>query len=432
MTLLLIDAQAGCAGDMFVAAAASLADCEDDILALPDKLGLDGVRCQFRDVLRGGMQCRKFDVLLGDHPAEELHPQATDSHRHEHGQHHHHEHGQHHHQHEHGQHQHHEHQHHEHRSLTVIEAMIDRAELDPTVQTRAKRLFRRLGEVEAAAHGVDIQQVHFHEVGAIDSLIDIVAAAVCIERLQLTACHGSPIGIGQGTVKTEHGILPVPAPATERLLRGMPCQTGGIDGEWCTPTGALILAELQPSFHFPVCTVSAAAWGAGGKDLHQRPNALRLRLADSQSDARLEHDRIVVLTSNLDDCSGEALGSDFQTRLFQAGAVDVSLQPILMKKGRPGQRLEVLAPEASAQAVANAILQHSSAIGLRSQLQDRLKLPRHTQPVSTPYGNLDVKICQLPDGNERISPEYEACQQAASTHQVPLARVMQAVYAAWS
>lgn len=297
--ILAVDAHSGISGDMFVAAAAALAKCEEEVCALPGKLGLEGVTCRFRDVIRGSIQCRKFDVMEGDLTAEEAagsreichgHSHVHD-HSHEHGHSHEHDHSHEHghsherghshdhgHSHEHGQHHEHDH-HHEHRALSSIREMIVSAGLEAGVEERALRMFNRLGEVEALAHGIPVEQVHFHEVGAVDSIVDIVAAALCIERLAVDAVYSSPICVGSGTVRTAHGILPVPAPATERLLRGMPTTVGELPGEWTTPTGALILTELNVTFQLPTLVTTDAAFGGGTRNPSERPSVLRLRLA---------------------------------------------------------------------------------------------------------------------------------------------------------
>jgi len=257
MTGLLIEAHSGISGDMFVAAAAALAGCEDEVCDLPGKLGLEGVTCRFRNVVRASIQCRKFDVMEGEIPAED----AAQAHCHQHGHSH----------------------HHPHRSLSSIRAMIIAAGIEPAVEERALRMFDRLGEVEAATHGIPVEHVHFHEIGAVDSIIDIVAAALCIQRLQrlgVGAVFATPICVGSGTVNTAHGILPVPAPATERLLRGMPTTAGELPGEWTTPTGALIVAELGANFEIPPLLTKDAALGGGTRNPAKRPSVLRLRLAE--------------------------------------------------------------------------------------------------------------------------------------------------------
>ncbi len=288
--VLIIDAYSGISGDMFVAAAAALAKCEDEVCSLPEKLGLDGVTCGFRNVIRASIQCRKFDVMEGECTAEEAAHSHACSHEHDHSHGYSHEHDHWHghwHGHSHGHSHEHDHlhdhghsHHHEHRSLSSIHAMIVSAGLESGVEERALRMFNRLGEVEAAAHGIQVEQVHFHEVGAVDSIIDIVAAALCIERLGVAAVFSSPICVGSGTVKTAHGILPVPAPATERLLRGMPASVGELPGEWTTPTGALILTELGVCFDIPTLVTQDAALGGGTRNPAKRPSVLRLRLAE--------------------------------------------------------------------------------------------------------------------------------------------------------
>lgn len=230
---LLIEPASGISGDMFVAAAASLAACEAEVRALPDRLGLVDVDCGFEDVTRSGVRARKFYVNAGAGPAED-HAHA-------------------------------------HRPLSDILRRIEAGGLEPAVTERAARMFRRLGDVEASIHGIPVERVHFHEVGAINSIVDIVASALCIERLNVSSVFSTPICTGSGYVETAHGLLPVPAPATEKLLQGMPTEPGALDGEWTTPTGALILSELAVRFHLPVLVTTASAYGAGGRDPVRRP-----------------------------------------------------------------------------------------------------------------------------------------------------------------
>ena len=423
---LVLDLQSGISGDMFVAAAARLAGCEDEVLRLPATLGLDGVSVRFGDVVRSSLQARQFTVIDA-HEHEEHQPHGHEHHTHEHE--------------EHDAHHHHAHEehdgahaHHAHRPLSEIRALLTRARLDDAVRARALRMFQRLGEVEAAAHGIPVEQVHFHEVGAIDSIIDIVAAALCIERLGLRQVYASPVCVGHGTVKVAHGTLPVPAPATERLLQGMPTFAGELSGEWTTPTGALILAELAPTFSDATLVTNASAFGAGTKDTPKRPNLLRLRLARSHAQpagaAGLLSDELVSIACNIDDSTGEFLGADLLERLLQAGARDAVLHPILMKKGRPAQQLEVLAEPAQARAIAALILSHTSTIGVRLTPVSRLMLKRESLEVDTPYGLVSVKQVTLPDGSTRCAPEYESVKRAAAQAGVPAQTVHQAALAA--
>jgi len=439
MPILIIEANSGISGDMFVAAAAALAGCEAEVLLLPAKLGLAGVTCRFQDVQRSSLRGRKFDVLVDGAPAEaaavpaqphahgHTHPHAHGP-AHDHGHAHPHEHG-HGHAHEHAGHEE-KSEPHEHRLLSSIGTMIKAAGLEPRVCDRALRLFERLGAVEAEAHGIPIEAVHFHEVGAVDSIVDLVAASLCIERLNVNSSVVTTICVGSGTVWTAHGRLPVPAPATERLLQGMPTIPGELPGEWTTPTGAAILAELQPAFSIPVSVTRASAFGAGGTDPAQRANLLRLRLADTvaapASAAGVLQDEVVVLTTNIDDSSGELLGADLIDRLLKAGAKDAVLHPLVMKKGRPGQQLEVMAAPARAEALAQLILTHTSTIGVRLQPMRRLLLRREAGTVMTPYGDLAVKRVHLPDGTVRITPEYESCRELAERAGVPVQTVYRA------
>lgn len=416
---LLIEAGNGISGDMFVAAAAVLAQCEAKVLALPGQLGLDEVRCEFRDVVRSSLQCRRFEVQLGSHPAED---RATSDEK-DHGGHGHHHHtpvphGRHH---THGAGP----QAHEHRSLSSIRAMIEKARLEPATTERAVRMFEKLGAVEAAAHGIPVEQVHFHEVGAVDSIVDIVAAAVCIERLQISRAFATPVCVGSGTVNTAHGQLPVPAPATEKLLHGFPTMPGDLPGEWTTPTGALILHELRPAFSIPTSVTLQSSFGGGAKDPAGRPNALRLRLVETAPAAAdgLERDELCALYANIDDMPGELLGADLLHTLLQAGARDALVHSIVMKKGRPAHQLEVLVEPGDAARLAALIMTHTSTIGVRTVPVQRFTLPRETVALATPFGEVAAKRVSLPDGSTRILPEYEACRAIAEERGIPVQKV---------
>lgn len=445
--LLLLDLQSGISGDMFVAAAAALAGCEAEVAGLPARLGLDGVSCVFKTVIRGGLQCRKFDVLEEAHSQEHTHTHDgvthTHSHPHAHGKPHTHSHA-HVHAEDAAQHGH----HHDHRGLSDIKALINAADLDTGVKARALRMFDALGAVEAEAHGVPLESVHFHEVGAIDSIIDIVAAALCIERLAPAKVRASSVCVGKGAVRTSHGLLPVPAPATEKLLHGITTHTGELSGEWTTPTGALIVRELAPEISDAPCSVVSSACGAGNKDTATRPNMVRLRLATeaasgvtakvapdafgtetsatlakASAPTGLLEDEVVVLQTNIDNTTGELLSADFLDLLLRAGARDALLHPVLMKKGRPAQQLEVLAAPADAQRLAALILTHTSTIGVRMTTAQRLMLPREAVQLETPFGPVAAKRVTLPSGETRTQPEYEACRALAEKSGVPVQTV---------
>jgi uncharacterized protein (TIGR00299 family) protein len=406
MRVLLVEAQSGISGDMFVAAAARLAGSEKEVEALPARLGLEGVTCGFRDVTRGSLRCRKFDVGHGSpHPARHGHPHD-----------------------------------HAHRPLSAIRERIAAAGLDAPVRERALRMFERLGEVEASAHGIPVEQVHFHEVGAVDSIVDIVAAALVIERLGIEAAFSTPVCVGSGTIRTAHGTLPVPAPATERLLHGMPTIPGDMAGEWTTPTGALILAELGARFDIPALATTASALGAGDRDPPGRANALRLRLATTGAAAPipshppgadgLVRDEVIEIRCNLDDATGEMLGAELLDLLLEKGARDAVLVPVTMKRGRPGHQLEVLVDPDRAEDLAKLLLTHTSTIGVRMRRVERLLLPRETCVLETKYGKVDAKVVHLPDGTRRTKPEYASCHARAKEHGVPVQEVYRAALAA--
>ncbi|NHA15357.1 nickel pincer cofactor biosynthesis protein LarC [Thioalkalivibrio sp. XN279] len=386
---LLVEPYSGISGDMFVAAASALTGCEQEVLSLPGVLGLRGVNCRFSDARRSHILCRRFEVLWGGDFLED--EGGADKHR----------------------------------SLAEILEMIDQSTLDQAIKGRASRMFERLGAVEAGVHGIALEEVHFHEIGALDSIMDIVAAALCIERLGVGAAFSTPICVGSGMTQASHGGLPVPAPATERLLHGMPTVTGKIGGEWTTPTGALILAELGVEFDWPAHTVMASAYGGGCRDIAERPNVLRLRLAETRGGAFNESrsDTIMELRCNLDDLPGELLGADLVAHLLDHGARDVTIYPVIMKKGRPGHVLEILVDRSYVEDIANLLLESTSTIGVRMSAVSRITLARSQGIVGTPFGNVAVKMVQLPSGRTRVTPEFEACRQLAEAAGVAVLEV---------
>jgi pyridinium-3,5-bisthiocarboxylic acid mononucleotide nickel chelatase len=420
MRALVIEPNSGISGDMFVAAAARLAACEQEITELPAKLGLPQVTCGFRDVARNSIQSRKFDVAENGELAEEVAHATLEPQRH------------------HAKDRHEDETHrrpwtgnmavHQHRSLSAIRTMILAAGLDPAVTDRALRMFQTLGTIEATVHGIPVERIHFHEVGAIDSIIDVVASALCIERLNIGAAYATPVCVGSGTVERAHGTLPVPAPATERLLQGMPTTVGTLSGEWTTPTGALILKNLEVCFELPVLVTRASAYGAGARNALQRPNVVRLRLCETGEDAAegLQRDELVAIRCNIDDASGEHLGADLVDSLLEAGARDVVIQSVIMKKGRPGQVVEVLVDPHRAEELAAFLLANTSSIGVRLNRVTRFMLPRETCIISTAYGPIAAKAVRLPDGRRRIKPEYEACRAKAQEYGVSLQDVYRA------
>jgi pyridinium-3,5-bisthiocarboxylic acid mononucleotide nickel chelatase len=319
---------------------------------------------------------------------------------------------------------------HAHRSLQDILSLIERAGLPPRIAARASDIFRRLGEAEARVHGVPIEKVHFHEVGAVDAIVDIVGAAAGFEQLGIETFACSALNVGSGHVDTQHGRLPVPAPATADLLRGAPTYSSGIARELVTPTGAAIIATMAPQFGpQPPMTVGAIGSGAGAADLAEQPNVLRIFVGETAGE-NLGHDAggppdedIVVLEANLDDMSPQVYGY-FAERVLEAGALDVFSTPVLMKKGRPGQLVTVLCEPRSREALTDLIFRETTTLGVRRSHMQRRSLLRESVAVQTALGSIRVKVARLDGRILNAAPEYEDCRKAAMERGVPLKQVL--------
>ena len=307
---------------------------------------------------------------------------------------------------------------HPHRHLRDIEAILDRAAIPDPVRADARRIFRRLAEAEAKAHGSAPDRIHFHEVGALDAIADIVGASWGIRQLGLERIHASPINLGGGSIQAAHGKMPVPAPGTAALLSGVPAYGSEIRAELTTPTGAAILTTLATAFGpMPAMTVNRVAYGAGQHDLREQPNLLRLIIGEQAGD--LDRDQITILETTIDDMNPQFF-EPLLDRLFEAGALDVFLTPITMKKSRPGTTLTVLADPAAADRCASVILTHSTTFGVRAHTATRWKLPRDIITVTTPYGSVRVKRGFSGDRITILAPEYEDCRRLAQAAGVPI------------
>ena len=317
---------------------------------------------------------------------------------------------------------------HEHRGLSDITAIIQRAELPREVAARAVAVFTRLAEAEAAVHGHSVEEVHFHEVGAVDAIVDIVGALCGLRRLNVGKLYVSPLPLGGGWVDSAHGRLPVPAPATSLLLKGVPTYGGPVEAELVTPTGAAIVATLADGFgSMPPMTLRAVGWGAGAADL-PHPNLVRLFLGDAAEQPGRQY--LVMLETNVDDMNPEFFDHVME-RLFTAGALDVFYTPILMKKSRPAVLVSVLADPERADQLADILFRETSTFGVRRREVLRQCLDREWREVDTPYGTVRVKIGLL--GGEEVSaaPEYEDCRRLAGERGVPVMEVYQAAQAAF-
>lgn len=441
---LYLECYAGISGDMTVAALLDAGADKEVLDKALKSLPLHGYEIEISRVKKAGLDVCDFNVRLDaehenhDHDMEYLH-----GHAHPHDEHHHeeagHEHtpGQEHaHDHSHGEdhqtdmacehghtHSHEEHHHpHIHRGLGEIMEIIRQGQLTDRARETAVKIFRILAQAEAKAHGVPMEEVHFHEVGAVDSIVDIVAAAVCLDNLDITEVIVPFLCEGRGTVRCQHGILPVPVPAVANIVEEyqLPVRLTDIEGELVTPTGAAIVAAARTGSRLPAqFTVNKIGIGAGKRN-YERPSLLRAMLiteksawqTDSLKEDLKKEDCIYKLETNIDDCTGESLGHTMD-KLMAAGARDVHFIPVFMKKSRPAYELAVICDEERIKELELIIFQETTTIGIRRVRMERTLLPREKDVVTLPEGGLKVKRCVLPDGQERCYPEYESMVELA-------------------
>lgn len=422
---LYLDCQAGIAGDMLVAALLDLGGkpALERLTQMLEKLSLEGFSVSVTRVKKAGIDCCDFDVKLDaahenhDHDMAYLHGLGDTSHDHDH--------------------------HHAHRGLAQVEQVIDAASLSDRARGLARDAFRILARAEAKAHGLPIDQVHFHEVGAVDSIVDVLAAAFLIDDLDIERAIVPALTDGHGTIRCQHGVIPVPVPATLNICiaHGLPLSSSSVEGELVTPTGAALVAALEPEFSLPErYTIRAVGLGAG-KRSYERPSILRAMLIEeldthvgaaacgprpSLSAETQAPNCIVKLECDIDDCSPEVLAYAAE-RLREAGAREVHWLPIFCKKGRPAYQLQVIVEPSDVLRMEEIILSETTTIGIRRQQMERTCLPRTIESVETPWGDVLVKTVRLPDGTRRTTPEYEACAAIARDKGVALQTVMDTV-----
>jgi uncharacterized protein (TIGR00299 family) protein len=427
MRTLYLDCFAGASGDMLLGA---LLDCGLDFDFLRRelaKLGVEGYELSLRRVDRSGISAAKFDVHLhaSDHAAGR---EPAHFGPHEHGHHHGHEHT-----HQGHEPDHHDHHSHEpgHRSLAEIKRLIAASSLGAEVKARARAVFERLGEAEAKVHNVPVEQVHFHEVGAIDSIVDIVGACLGLDALGITRIICSPLHLGSGTFTCAHGTYPVPGPATAELLRGAPVYSTEIKGELVTPTGAAIIATLAAGFGpLPVMRVARVGYGAGTREYPKFPNVLRAIIGEPEADETPT--RVTVIEANLDDLNAQVFGHLMELALAE-GALDLFYTPVQMKKNRPGTLLTLLCAPEDRERMTTLIFRETTTLGLRYRDEQREVLRREHVLVETPYGPIKVKVARAPDGRViNYAPEFEDCREAAARHQVAVREVQTAALTAYA
>jgi len=413
MKIAYFDCFSGISGDMILGALID-AGLDPELLRKElAKLDLHGVEVDFQPTSKHAIAAIQAEVRLSDTPISPEHEHHieldADQAPHQHG-----------HGHEHGGGHHH---------LKDILSLIGASNLDAEVRDTSARIFERLANAEAQVHGAPPAQVHLHEVGAIDAVVDVVGAVVGLHLLGVDRIFSSPLRFGTGFVRCAHGRYPVPVPGVLALCADIPCEQTDVHSELVTPTGAAIITTIASSFGpAPSFRQTAVGYGAGRRDLDELPNLLRLRIGET--DLELERDRMVMLEANIDDMTPEIYGYLFE-QLLAKGAKDVYITPVQMKKGRPGNLLSVLTDEGLLDAMITMVFAETTTIGVRHHAVERRKLQRSIGTVSTPYGSVRVKICHF-DGQHRVTPEYDDCARLAQQRQVPILSVYAAARAAFS
>jgi uncharacterized protein (TIGR00299 family) protein len=416
---------------MFIGA---LLDCGLDFDLLKSelaKLGVEGYELSLDRVDRSGISAAKFDVHLTN-PDEHHHDHSPDhehshphEHSHEHEHHHHHEHS-----HEHEQ----THHHHrdEHRALSEIKRLISASTLSGQVKERAQAIFQRIGEAESKIHGIPIETVHFHEVGAIDSIVDIIGACVGLEALKIERIISSPLHVGSGTFNCAHGTYPVPGPATAEILRGVPIYSKEIEGELVTPTGAAIIATLAAGFgNLPAMKVERVGYGAGTRSYPKFPNVLRAIIGQTEESSDDTPTTITVIEANIDDLNAQVFGH-LMEKVLEAGALDVFYTPVQMKKNRPGVLVTLLCRPEERERMSELLFRETTTLGVRYRDEQRQVLQREHVLVETAYGEIRIKVARAADGRiVNYAPEFDDCRDAAKLHQAPVRDIQAAALQAY-
>ncbi|MDN7245210.1 nickel pincer cofactor biosynthesis protein LarC [Planococcus shenhongbingii] len=439
MKLLYLDCQSGISGDMTLSALIDLGADIHYISEHLEKLPIDPFTLNVKQVDKRGISAKLLDLQFQE--AEHSHTHSHDdnhssghshehSHSHSHSHNHEHEHlHDHHHSHGHS-HSGHEHAHddghhsHSHRKASTILGMIGNSELPPRVKQRSLAVFRVIAEAEGKIHGMDSEEVHFHEVGAMDSIIDIIGVCLALESLGVDRIAASPVPTGHGKIMIAHGLYPIPAPATAEILKGVPLADFHVRGELTTPTGAAFLKALADDYgQLPGLAIDNIGYGAGKKNF-EHPNVLRALMFNEETATARE--KISVLECQLDDSTGETLGYVME-RLLGAGALDVYYTPVAMKKSRPGTLITVLAKPENAFVLEDILLRETSTFGVRKTDWTRRILDREFKIVATAFGSITVKVGRIEGEIIKMSPEFEEVKKAAAAHKVPLRDVFLAV-----
>jgi len=413
---------AGISGDMLLGALVAAGVSKTLLEETAQALNI-GASLRFSTVDRSGISAVKVDVL--DAASGKL-AEHTHEHDHTHDHHHHdHEHGHDHHHHDHA----HSHSHTHGRSWKQIRELLAQVQLAPDVRALSLRAFEHLAHAEAKIHNVPVETVHFHEVGAVDTITDMVCAAAGLCSLGVDAWHASAVNVGSGFVECAHGMFPVPAPATAELLQGIPTYSAGPRKELTTPTGAALLKALNCKFDLPVMTTGSIGYGAGSFNPERFPNVLRLSVGSATLKKTSAPERIYVLECAVDDATPQLMAHCME-RVLEEGALDVMCTPVVMKKGRMASLLTVLCHPEYREALESLLLRETTTLGIRVREEDRVILQRRFIEVETAYGTIRIKIGSRAGEDLNMMPEYEDCVRAAHEHSIPLKQVMQAALVA--
>ncbi|RLD78128.1 MAG: nickel pincer cofactor biosynthesis protein LarC [Bacteroidetes bacterium] len=382
MRTILVEAFSGLSGDMFLGAFAGLADSYDNLERFPEMFDLQDAKIEISEVSKNGIVCKHVHVIDLNEEKDHYH----------------------------------------HRHLSDILQIIENTDITEKAKQIAKDVFLIIGRSESKIHHIPLEKIHFHEVSGVDSIIDILGCAVLIDQLKITKTYATPVCTGFGFVNTQHGILPVPAPATADILMGIPNYTGEEKGEKVTPTGAAILKYLDPDFDVPVLKKKQIAYGPGKKDF-KNPNVLRLSLCEEYEHLKGTY----VLETNIDDMSNEFLGNDFQNGLFEHGANDFFTSAIQMKKGRQGILLSCSVAAKNIEKLSDYIFENTSTIGIRSYSVKGNRLEREIKEFVTKYGKVKVKIVTTPSGRKKSKIEYDDLIEIQRETKIPLLVLQQEI-----
>ena len=381
MKIAYFDCISGASGDMILGALVDAGLSFERLQSDLALLGLDGYKLKSQPVVKNGFKATKVDIVVKEDVPE--------------------------------------------RHLAEILAIVENSQLSGEIKGRTTALFTHLAEVEAGIHGTSLDQVHLHELGGIDTMVDVVGAFLGLQSLGIEKVFASPLPLGRGFIRGAHGQIPLPSPATLALLKGIPVVGTELNFELVTPTGAALLTALAESFGpIPAMTLTAVGYGAGGRDL-PIPNVIRLLLGEINSTNAAVTETLVTLETNIDDLNPQVYDY-LMERLFQNGALDVTLTPVQMKKNRPAVQIWVLCRQSQAAELEAVLFAETSTLGVRRALVERHALERSFQTVETPYGSVQVKIAHLEDGRTRPAPEYEDCKKLAQEMGVPLWEVFRA------